>query len=93
MNSNSPVATGAAGVTTVVSGAVVIWFCQNIGVTPPDMVVAGAIGALLVSGVHSLSNFIQTRWPARNQTVSVPVEVKAAPVTVETKTLSIGATP
>lgn len=93
MNSNSPVATGAAAVTGVVSGAVVIWFCQAVSVTPPDMVVAGAIGSLFLACVHSLSNFIQTRWPARNQTVSVPVEVKAAPVTVETKTLSIGATP
>lgn len=64
MNSNSPVATGAAAVSGAMLGGVIVWLCSVLRITPPPEEVAGTLGAIVLVGGHMLVNWINVRWPA-----------------------------
>lgn len=78
MNSNSPVATGAAAVTGAMLGSVIVWLCSAMHVTPPPEEVAGTIGAMILVGGHLIVNWINVRFPAPMQLTEAQIVPTAA---------------
>lgn len=64
MNSNSPVATGAAAISGAMLGGVIVWFCGAIHVAAPPADVAGTLGAVVLIGGHYAVNWLNRRFPA-----------------------------
>jgi hypothetical protein len=78
MNSNSPVATGAAAISGAMLGGVIVWFCSAVHIAPPPADVAGTLGAAILIGGHCAVNWINARFPTAPV---VPVVTPATPAT------------
>jgi hypothetical protein len=60
-NQVSSVVTGGAAVTGAMIGGCIVWLCQACHLMAPSAEVAGTMGAMLLAGVHALSNMIQSK--------------------------------
>lgn len=76
MNSNSPVATGAAAISGAMLGGVIVWFCSVVHVAAPPADVAGTLGAVVLIGGHYAVNWLNRRFPAPAPTT---IAASAAP--------------
>jgi hypothetical protein len=74
MNSNSPVATGAAAVVGGNLGDVVVYFAQIAHLPLPSVSVAATIGAIILASAHLLANYLV----ARSARASAPADLPKA---------------
>ncbi len=79
MNSNSPVATGAAAVTGAMLGGVIVWLCSVMHIAAPPEEVAGTIGAMILVVGHMVVNWVNVRWPPPVQLTEAQIVPTAAP--------------
>ncbi|CAM2142740.1 Holin [Pararobbsia alpina] len=61
MNQTSPVSTGAAAITGAMLGGCIVWACQAMKLPAPPAEVAGTLGAILLTGAHTVSNWLSNR--------------------------------